>query len=59
MYCNNNFSGKYWAIFDPELFGPPENPDKQGPDYRGTTVYVKIYTLRFFGCRPPYSGSST
>jgi hypothetical protein len=37
MYCNNNFSGSYWAIFDPELSG---NPDKQAPDYRGTTVYI-------------------
>jgi hypothetical protein len=41
MYCNNDFSGKYWAIFDPELFGPPDNPDEQDPDYRGTIVYMK------------------
>ena len=34
MQCNNNFTGKYLAIFGPKLSGPPEDPD-----YRGSTVY--------------------
>ena len=38
MYCCNNFSGKYWAVVDPKLYGLPEDSDYRFPDYRGTTV---------------------
>jgi hypothetical protein len=29
MYCNNNFSGKYWAIVGPKLSGPTSGPDNE------------------------------
>jgi hypothetical protein len=43
MYSNmNNFSGNYWVIFYPKLFGATEDPDYRGPDYRGTTIFSNV-----------------
>ena len=41
--CNvNNFCGKCWAIVDPKLTGPIEDPCYRGPDYRVTTVCAEV-----------------
>jgi hypothetical protein len=42
MYSNNNFNGKYWAIFGTKLSGPPGDPDYGSPNYRGTRVLVAL-----------------
>jgi len=35
VYCNNNnFNGKYWAIFGPKLSGQPAVSDYRVPDFR-------------------------
>jgi hypothetical protein len=34
IYCNNNFTGKYWSIFGPKFSGPPVKPV-----YWWSTVY--------------------
>jgi hypothetical protein len=54
MYCNNNFNGKFWAVFAPKLAGPPGDLDYRAPDYEGTTlipwsrVHEKLIVAQLF-----------
>jgi len=57
MYSNNNYSGKYWAVFGSQLSGLTEErgyrvsdyrvsdyrgPDYRVPDYWGKTLFGKV-----------------
>lgn len=55
VYCNNNnFNGKYWAIFDPKLSGPPAVSDYRVPDFRritlrrGSVMPMRFGSIPFF-----------
>jgi len=44
MQCNNsNFNGKCWVVlvFGTKLSRTCGDPNYRGPNYRGTTVYIK------------------
>ena len=50
-YCNNNFSGKFWAVFCLKFSRPTGVPDYQFPDYRGTigfkhTQIIDVGTIK-------------
>ena len=44
MYPNNSCDGKCSATVGPKLSGLPGDADYQGPDYRGTTVFLGAFT---------------
>ena len=49
MYCNNNFSGKCWAIIAPKLSESPRNPKYRSLDYRGTTEFSRQRVMNING----------
>jgi hypothetical protein len=68
MHFNNNFNGKYWAIFGPNFSGPRGDPDYRGPDYWVIAALRSVHTARvdneggknlFFSHPSPLLPSST
>jgi hypothetical protein len=50
MYFNNNFSGKYWAIFGSTFSGPPGDPDYRGAILlREQCAYIIAVFSKFYG----------
>jgi len=51
VYSNNNYSGKYCAVFDSQLSGLTEEPVYRGSDYRVPGITDPNY---FFLAQPGF-----
>jgi len=51
IYCNNNVSGKYWAVISPKLYRPTEDPEYQGAS---VSPYPLDYLIRYSFTVTPY-----